>query len=88
MLHASLMKKSKFSGALEKLGAKIRSLRKERNLSQEGFADSCGLDRTYIGGVERGERNIGFKNLLLISKTLDVTPSELIAGIVIENEDT
>lgn len=66
---------------LQKLGTHIRQLRSAKGYSQESFADACGLDRTYVGGVERGERNLGFKNLLRIAQTLDVEPSELLAGI-------
>ena len=60
------------------VGLKIRSLRKEQNLSQEDFADKCGLHRTYIGAVERGERNITLKTLETIAKALNVMVSELI----------
>ncbi len=60
------------------VGLKIRNLRKERNLSQEDFADKCGLHRTYIGAVERGERNITLKTLETIAEALDVMVGELI----------
>lgn len=63
------------------LGSRIRALRTERGWSQEGFADRCGLDRTYIGGIERGERNLAVLNLLRITRTLGVTVGELFAGI-------
>lgn len=46
-----------------RFGTRLRRLRKERGFSQEGFADACGLDRTYVGGIERGERNIGIENV-------------------------
>lgn len=46
-----------------KFGSRLRRLRKERGFSQEGFADKCGLDRTYVGGIERGERNVGIENI-------------------------
>lgn len=70
-----------FKSQLQKLGTTIREMRRARGLSQEGFADACGLDRTYIGSVERGGRNLGFKNLLRIAEALDVAPSELLANI-------
>lgn len=54
------------------LGARIRELRAKRGWSQEGFADRCGLDRTYIGGIERGERNLAVLNLLKVARTLGV----------------
>jgi len=66
---------------LKQLGNNIRALRKARNYSQEGFADAVGLHRTYMGGVERGERNISFLNLLKILKKLEATPDEIFADI-------
>jgi transcriptional regulator with XRE-family HTH domain len=67
--------------ALLKLGKKIRELRKAKGFSQEAFAYEVGLDRTYIGGIERGERNIGAVNLMLIAKTLKVEVGELFPNI-------
>lgn len=61
------------------LGLAIRQLRRGRGVSQEVFAASSGLHRTYIGGIERGERNVSFANLLRISDALDVRPSELMS---------
>lgn len=58
--------------ALIKLGKKIRGLRKEKGFSQESFAYEVGLDRTYMGSVERGERNIAALNLIRIAKALKV----------------
>jgi transcriptional regulator with XRE-family HTH domain len=59
------------------LGQAIRQLRRASGVSQEALAASCGLHRTYVGGIERGERNVSFANLLRISEALDVRPSEL-----------
>ena len=67
------------------LGKKIRLLRSAKGYSQEAFADACGLDRTYIGGVERGKRNLGLKNLLRIAQTLGVPPAELLADIPLDS---
>ena len=53
---------------LNQPGNNIRALRKARNYSQEGFADAVSLHRAYMGGVERGEKNISFLNLLKILK--------------------
>jgi transcriptional regulator with XRE-family HTH domain len=60
------------------LGRAIRQLRRAAGISQEGLAERCGLHRTYVGGIERGERNVSFRNLLKIAKALDVRPSELL----------
>jgi len=63
--------------ALVKLGQRIRRLRDSKGFSQEGFAHEIGLDRTYMGGVERGERNIAAINLIRIAKALQVEVGEL-----------
>lgn len=55
---------------LERIGNQIRELRTEADLSQEKLAFECELDRTYIGSVERGERNISVINLRKIAKAL------------------
>ena len=62
---------------LVKFGRRVRELRKAAGLTQESFAESCGLDRTYIGGVERGERNVSLRNIELIARALNVTLSRL-----------
>ena len=59
-------------------GKAVRRIREQKGLSQEGLADLCYLHRTYIGGIERGERNVGLLNLLRLSKALKVLPSELL----------
>ncbi len=64
---------------LKIFGTTVRKLREEQGLSQESFADLCGLHRTYIGGIERGERNIGLLNVLRIAKALGVEPGMLFA---------
>jgi transcriptional regulator with XRE-family HTH domain len=64
--------------ALVLLGSRVRAIRLTREISQEELADKCGLHRTYVGGVERGERNIGFINLLAVAEALDVPPSALL----------
>lgn len=66
---------------LEKFGERVRSLRRKRGYSQESFAAACGLDRTYMGGIERGERNLALRNIHRIAQTLDVTLAELMRGL-------
>ncbi|ARG96762.1 helix-turn-helix domain-containing protein [Legionella micdadei] len=67
--------------ALIKLGNNIRELRKLKNLSQEAFADEIGLDRTYVGGIERGERNLAALNIIRIAVALDVEVGQLFPSI-------
>lgn len=62
---------------LSELGKNIRDIRKFQGLSQEAFANEVGLDRTYIGGIERGERNIAALNLIRIAVFLNVEVGEL-----------
>lgn len=66
---------------LERFGKRVRELRKARKLSQEAFADKCGLDRTYISGIERGKRNVAFYNVENIARALGVSISELTRGL-------
>jgi len=61
----------------EKFGRRIRDLRLAKGLSQEELAFRVGVHRTYLGGIERGERNPALKNIAAIAKALDVTLSEL-----------
>lgn len=64
--------------AQKNLGAVIRKKRQAQNLSQEGFADICGVHRTYMGSIERGERNISLLNIRRIATALDIQPSALL----------
>jgi transcriptional regulator with XRE-family HTH domain len=64
--------------ALVALGRAIRQLRSKQGLSQEGLAHEIGLDRSYIGGIERGEHNLTLMNLLKIAEKLGIDPSELL----------
>ncbi len=66
---------------LKCIGATIRRLRQERNLSQDELALRAALHRTYMGGVERGERNLGIRNLIAIARALGVEPSILLQGV-------
>jgi len=60
------------------LGRKVRSLRKGQGWSQEDLAFESDLDRTYIGGIEQGRRNVGLINICKIAKALKVSPSSLL----------
>ena len=64
---------------LTSLGDRIRFLRKQQSFSQEELAHRAGLDRTYIGSVERGERNIAVINLQKIAQALEVSLAELVS---------
>ena len=66
---------------LEKFGKQVRQLRKALGLSQEDLAELTDLHRTYIGGIERGERNVALINIVRLAKALKVSPSELLKGI-------
>jgi transcriptional regulator with XRE-family HTH domain len=66
---------------LVEFGKRVRQLRKSQQLSQEAFAAKCSLDRTYMGGIERGERNLALRNIRTISKALGVSLSELFQGL-------
>lgn len=62
------------------LGRNLRRYREERGLSQEAFADVLGVHRTYMGGVERGERNLTLRSVERIALTLGLDPRELLAA--------
>jgi transcriptional regulator with XRE-family HTH domain len=63
------------------LGKRVHELRAAKKWSQEEFAHISGLHRTYIGQIERGEKNISFGNLSKIASVLGVTLSELLSGL-------
>jgi transcriptional regulator with XRE-family HTH domain len=67
--------------ALRRLGVRIRELRTRRGWSQEAFADVAGVHRTYMGHLERGEKNVSFLSILRVANALGVTLSELLAGL-------
>lgn len=76
-----LMGMGKAADILKSFGQRVRELRKADGLSQEAFAAECGLDRTYMGGIERGERNVALRNIKRIADTLGVSVSELMRGL-------
>ena len=59
-------------------GQRVRVLRLERGLSQEALADAAGVHRTYVGSVERGERNIALDNINALADALGVSPAKLV----------
>ncbi len=65
------------SDILKDFGTTIRFYRNELGISQEQLADDCGFHRTYIGQIERGERNPSLKNIEVFAKTFKVSLSEL-----------
>ncbi|MBL9089964.1 MAG: helix-turn-helix transcriptional regulator [Planctomycetaceae bacterium] len=62
---------------LRRLGDRLRERREDRGLTQDQLAQQCGLHRTFIGSVERGERNIAVLNLRKIAQVLRVSLSEM-----------
>jgi len=62
---------------LIRFGKRVKELRKQKELSQEELALLCELDRSYIGGIERGERNISLINIHKIAIALNISTKEL-----------
>lgn len=75
------MKSKVDANALIRIGSQIRSLRHKKGISQEELADIAGVHRTYIGMVERGEKNITILTIIKISKALNVPVSHLIGDV-------
>ncbi len=66
---------------LMRFGETVRKLRQERQISQEGFADLCGLHRTYISDIELGKRNVSLENIEKIAVALGISISDLFEGV-------
>ena len=66
---------------LIRFGRRVRQLRNSTGLSQESFADKCKMDRTYVGGIERGQRNVALRNIEAIATAFEITLSELMDGL-------
>lgn len=62
---------------LRLFGERLRELRTARDLSQERLAELAGLDRNYIGQIERAERNVALVNIVRVAKALEIEPREL-----------
>jgi transcriptional regulator with XRE-family HTH domain len=67
--------------ALVAFGELVRRRRKALGYSQEAFGDECEIDRSYMGGIERGEHNLALVNILKIVKALQLEPSAFFAGL-------
>lgn len=63
----------------ERLAENVRRLRRRREVSQETLADLAGLHRTYVGSIERGERNVSIDNICRLARALEVDVCELLA---------
>lgn len=63
-------------------GQRLRQLRLERGLSQEKLAELADLHRNYVGGIERGERNVALVNIVKLAHALNVKPAKLIERIL------
>ncbi|NEQ66232.1 MAG: helix-turn-helix transcriptional regulator [Symploca sp. SIO1B1] len=68
----------KFLGLNQVVASNIKKLRKELDLSQEDLAEKCGLHRTYVGAIERSERNITLQTLEKLAGSLGVSPLDLL----------
>jgi transcriptional regulator with XRE-family HTH domain len=64
-----------------RFGKALRKRRHELGVSQEEFADLCGLDRTYVGGIERGERNLALVNIEKLARALKISLSDLFRSV-------
>ncbi|HXG92394.1 MAG TPA: helix-turn-helix transcriptional regulator [Blastocatellia bacterium] len=65
-----------------KFGRRIRTLREQRGWSQEKLAEMAGLHRTYVGAIERGERNVALLNIERIAQAFDMTISDLFNALL------
>ena len=67
------------ANALTALGHAIRAARKHADISQEALADAAGIDRSHMGKIERGERNVSMLNAVRIARALHISMAELMA---------
>lgn len=66
---------------LKRFGANLREARQRTGLSQEKLAAKAGIDRTYVGGAERGERNVALVNIVRLAEALEIAPADLLKGL-------
>lgn len=71
-----------FNLVLKTFGERVRMFRKTACLSQENLADLAEMHRTYLSGIERGERNVSLLNIIRLARALEISPSLLIEGIL------
>ena len=72
-------KQASASPTLAAFGQAVRSTRLEQGISQEALADLAGLDRSYMGGIERGEHNVALINIHKVAEALNLTIADLMA---------
>ena len=72
--------KTDSDGRLRQLGAAIRAARLERRLSQEALADAAGIDRSHMGKIERGERNVSVLNIARVATALNLSVASLMTS--------
>ena len=65
---------------LKRFGENLRAARQPTGLSQEKLAAKAGIDRTYVGGAERGERNVALVNIVRLAEALEIAPADLLKG--------
>lgn len=73
---------------LQQFGSHVRVLRQSQNLSQEELAEKANMHRTYIGMIERGERNPALLNLIRLAQALDVSLPDLVNFLYEENHES
>lgn len=74
-------RKPPISDAAGEFGRRVRAQREHLGLSQEALADIAGLHWTFVGQVERGQRNLSLHNILKLAAALDVNPGSLVDGL-------
>lgn len=75
------MTKPPISDAAATLGERVRARRQELGKSQEKLAAESGLHWTFVGQVERGQRNVSLHNILKLAELLEIDPAELVRGL-------
>lgn len=81
-----MSKRAEYSIELRQILAEnIRAYRHQRNISQEKLAEICGLHRTYVGSVERAERNVTLSTLAILANALDISVSQLLTKRTIDD---